>query len=76
MITATRQTVIVKPGGKIDIRDPQLPDGAVAEVIVLLTETPGEALSLASLIGAARGSFATPEDVDEFLNRERDSWAL
>jgi len=76
VITATRQTVIVKPGGKIDIHDPQLPDGAVAEVIVLLTETPGEALPLASLIGAARGSFATPEDVDEFLNRERDSWAL
>ena len=76
MITATRQTVIVKPGGLIDIRDPQLPEGAVAEVIVLLTETPGEAPPLASLIGAARGSFATPEAVDEFLNRERDSWAL
>ena len=76
MIIATRQTVIVKPGGVIDIRDPQLPAGAVAEVIVLLTDTSGEAPPLASLIGAARGSFATPEDADAFLDGERDSWVL
>jgi hypothetical protein len=36
MTSATRQTVIVKPGGVIEIRDPQLPAGAVAEVIVLV----------------------------------------
>jgi len=36
MVTATRQTVIVKPGGRIEIHDPALPVGATAEVIVLI----------------------------------------
>ncbi len=36
MTSATRQMVIVKAGGVIEIRDPQLPEGAVAEVIVLV----------------------------------------
>ncbi len=42
MTNATRQTVIVKPGGVIEIRDPRLPVGAVAEVIVLV-DVPSEA---------------------------------
>ncbi|HKZ84631.1 MAG TPA: hypothetical protein VJ793_13330 [Anaerolineae bacterium] len=36
MTSATRQMVIVKAGGVIEIRDPQLPAGAVVEVIVLV----------------------------------------
>ncbi len=80
MTSATRQIVIVKPGGVIEIRDPQLPVGAVAEVIVLvdlpLAEMAEEApVPLASLIGAAQGGFATPEEADTFINRERDEWA-
>ena len=33
---AVHQKAVVKPGGVIGIRSPQLPEGAVAEVIVLL----------------------------------------
>ena len=40
MTRATRQMVVVKPGGVIEIRDPQLPAGAVAEVIVLVEVSP------------------------------------
>ena len=40
MTSATRQMVVVKPGGVIEIRDPQLPAGAVAEVIVLVEVPP------------------------------------
>ncbi|MBW4460632.1 MAG: hypothetical protein KME47_10400 [Nodosilinea sp. WJT8-NPBG4] len=34
---------------------------------------PGD--GLANLVGAAPGSFESPEDVDAFVRRERDSWA-
>ncbi len=30
--------------------------------------------SLVSFIGAAKGSFTTPEDVDQFIRQERDAW--
>lgn len=40
METALRQKAVVKPGGVIEIRSPELPEGAVAEVIVIL-ETAG-----------------------------------
>ena len=36
METALRQRSIVKPGGVIEIRSPELPVGAMAEVIVIL----------------------------------------
>lgn len=29
---------------------------------------------LTSFIGAAKGSFTTPEDVDQFIRQERDVW--
>jgi uncharacterized SAM-dependent methyltransferase len=30
--------------------------------------------SLTSFIGSAKGSFATPEEVDQFISQERDAW--
>ena len=48
METALRQKAVVKRGGVIEIRSPELPEGAVAEVIVIL-ET------------ARRGSLGWPE---------------
>lgn len=29
---------------------------------------------LASIIGTAKGSFATPEEADQFIRQERDAW--
>ena len=40
METVLRQKAVVKPGGVIEIRSPELPAGAIAEVIVIW-ETPG-----------------------------------
>lgn len=75
MLNGLRKKVTVKPGGLIEIRSPDLPDGAVADVIVIL-ESPAEQprSSLVSLIGAAEGSFATSAEVDEFIHQERDAW--
>ena len=78
MTTAVRQNVVIQAGGRIELRDPQLPVGATAEVIVLLNLSLAEARAeaappLTSLIGAAKGGFATPEDVDRFINEERNA---
>jgi hypothetical protein len=44
METALRQKAVVKPGGVIEIRSPELPVGAVAEVIVILETSGRESL--------------------------------
>lgn len=31
-------------------------------------------ITLANSIGLAQGSFATPEEADEFIRREREAW--
>lgn len=86
MVNALRQKVIVQPGGLIELRSPELPEGAIAEIIVFLELEqvqpaadellPLQAGGLARLIGAARGGFASPAEVDEFVNQERDSWGF
>jgi hypothetical protein len=74
MIHALRQKVIVQPGGVIEIRSDELPPGATADVIVILDSAPAQALPLVRLIGAGKGSFATPAEADAFLRDERDAW--
>lgn len=37
-------------------------------------ELPDDQRTLTSFIGAAKGSFATPEEVDQFIRQERDAW--
>ena len=73
-----RQQVIVEVDGRIVIHVPQLKPGTRAEVIVV--ERPPEAgeparpVRLSSLIGCCRGMFASPDEADDFLRRERDAW--
>ncbi len=55
MTNATRQTVIIQPGGVIEIHDPQLPAGTVAEVIMLI-DTPATEIT--------GQPTAAPEDLD------------
>lgn len=75
MLNELRQTAIVQPGGVVEICSPELPAGATVEVIILLESTSNESgKSLTSFIGAAKGSFATLEEVDQFIRQERDSW--
>ena len=73
-----RQEVIVDADGRIVIHVPQLRPGTRAEVIV--TERAAEAgdqarpIRLSSLVGCCRGMFASPDEADDFLRRERDAW--
>lgn len=75
MLNGLKQKAIVQPGGIVEIRSPELPIGATVEVIVLLESPPDNSQkSLCSFIGAAKGNFATPEEVDRFIRQERDAW--
>ncbi len=74
MLKGLRQKAIVKPGGVVQICSPELPTGATVEIIVLISPTDESKRSLTSFIGSAKGSFATPEDVDKFISQERDAW--
>ena len=74
MVQAIKEHVVVKEGGLIEIRRPELPPGTAAEVIVMIEEAVEPPPSLASLIGTGRGLFGSPEEVDAYLREERDSW--
>jgi hypothetical protein len=76
MLNGLRQKAIVQPNGTVMVQSPELPLGATVEVIVLVESQPPEPLELplTSLIGTGQGSFATYEEADQFIRRERDSW--
>jgi hypothetical protein len=77
MVQAIRKRVQVQPGGVVEVHDPELPEGATAEVIVLLdTGQPAtEPLPpLAGMIGAAKGLFNSPEEVEAYIRSLRDEW--
>ena len=71
---AIRHHVVVEQDGRIEICDPKLKVGTHAEVIVLEEAPQQKPRPLSRLIGAAKGAFATPEEADAFIRRERDSW--
>lgn len=73
MLTEIRQQAIVQPGGMVQIHSPELPDGAKVEVIIIL-DAPSKPRPLTTFIGAAQGSFSTPNEADEFIRQERDKW--
>jgi hypothetical protein len=77
MMKALRERVVVGREGSIEIRSIEFPPpGTPAEVVIIFEDSPsGEPIpTLPSLIGAARGMFASPAEADAFLDRERNSW--
>ena len=79
MLQPMRQHAVVQADGRIVIDVPQLKPGTPTEVTVVAEtemgqEGSGETVSLPKLVGSCRGMFATPEEADTFLARERDAW--
>ncbi len=74
MVAAIRKTVTIQPGGTIEIRSPELPEGGTAEVIVLVERQETKPRRLMDFFGTARGGFSSPDEVDDYIRRERDSW--
>jgi hypothetical protein len=76
MVTALKRTVQIKPGGVIEIKAPELPVGANAEVIVLLGAQQDRSQNPFSILKAApAGCFKSAEEIDTFIRGERDAWA-
>jgi len=76
MNQAIRQKAVVKPGGMINIQLSELPVGTEVDVIVIVETLAKKEQSLRSIIGSSKGSFAKPQEADDFISRERDSWSL
>lgn len=79
MIQGVRTQTIVQPGGLIEVRSEELPEGASVEVILILeTSSSNETKSkgLSRFLGATqgKGSFASAADIDKYIRQERDSW--
>ena len=73
MLTALRQKAVVQPGGVIQINAPELKPGTLTEVVVLVEAAERPLASMVDLLGAGRGGFTSPSEVDQFLRRERES---
>jgi hypothetical protein len=69
-----RQRVTIQPGGKIELQSPELRAGEEAEVIVSVLPSAKRDISPLSLVGSGKGLYKTADEVDAYLNKERDSW--
>jgi hypothetical protein len=76
MELALRQKAIIKAGGIVEVRDPDLPEGAEAEVIVFLTPSSksGELPALSEMSGTLKGVWGLQEEIDRHINGLRDEW--
>ncbi len=74
MTQAIRQEVTVQKDHQIEIFSPELKLGDHVEVIVLLSQGEPKKSNLCSLFGAGKGSFSSPEEANDFIRRERDTW--
>ncbi len=78
MLTVLRMEATILPGHRLEICDPDLPEGAKVEVIILLPEKPAPArrsmLEFLATLPPGPLLFRTPEDANRYVQEERDSW--
>lgn len=74
MASTVKQKVTVQPGGVVQVQSPELMPGSTADVIVIPDTTALPLSKLVKVIGSAAGGFASPDEVDAFIRRERDAW--
>jgi hypothetical protein len=69
-----RTTIL--PGHRIEIQDPNLPEGSLATVVILVDEPKLPRRRFSEVLGDYRGGelFRTAQEVDEYLRTERNSW--
>jgi hypothetical protein len=79
MQTAFHTTTTVLPGHRIEVSNPSLKEGDQVQVVVIPTPPIPSARtgpSALEIIESLKGHriFQTAEEVDRYLNEERDSW--
>lgn len=76
MRNALHKETTVKPGGRVEVTDPDLPDGVTVDVFVLPRDGEQNRRSALDILGEAPGHrlFKTAEEADEYLREERAGW--
>jgi hypothetical protein len=78
MQTSLRMETTILPGHRLEISNPEFPDGATVEVIVVLPEQPKprrmSTLEFLATLPPGPLLFKTPEEVNRYIQEERDSW--
>jgi hypothetical protein len=78
MQAALRLETTVLPGHRLEVSAPELPEGAKVEVIVVLPEQPVTArrsmLEFLATLPPGPLLFKTPEEANQYVREERDSW--
>lgn len=78
MNAAYHTTTTVLPGHKIEITAPELPEGQQVQVVVISppASVKKSGPSALDIIESLKGHrlFQSPEEVDRYINEERDSW--
>lgn len=76
MQAALHLTTTVRPGGRIEVTNSQLPAGVQVELIVLFPQPDTTRRSIVDVLSGAPGGllFHTAKEVDDYLREERESW--
>jgi hypothetical protein len=78
MPTNLRLETTVLPGHRLEISDPQLPEGAKVEVIVVLPDQPKpprmSVLEFLESLPPGPRAFPTWEEYERHLQEEKDAW--
>ena len=65
---------IVNQVQRLSPEEQRLVSGRIADILAQTKPVDESNLTYSEMFGAGRGSFATPEEADAFLRRERNSW--
>lgn len=76
MDTALTIRTTVQTGGRIEVDTPDLPAGQAVEVTVRPVELSAKRRSILEILSECNGGalFKTAEEVDAYINEERDAW--
>ena len=76
MKEALRKQITVGKNGSLEIPPLDLPEGTMAEIVVIVhtEDEPVKRPSLMDLFGAGKGIYGTREEIDAYIEAERDSW--
>ncbi len=78
MQTSLRIETTVLPGHRVEVSAPELPEGAKVDVFVVLSEQsfPRRRSMLEFLATLPPGPllFKTPQEADQYVQKERDQW--
>jgi len=72
--TELRRTVTIKPGGLIELRDPELPEGETAEVVVRVGSPAERVREARELFAVTQGAPAARAITEDEIAAEIRSW--